>query len=209
VLRLLIVRHGETDWNASGRYQGQLDTALNPAGRQQARAVARRLAAEEIHAIYSSDLRRAFDTAAAIAEPHPVDAIPEPRLREVHWGVWQGMTRAQIETQDAERLATWAKDRVNLQAPNGESLAQVADRVQGVLDEIRARHPDETVVLVAHGGVVRLVACLLLDHPLSHYWQFEVDNTAIGEIEVQGRGVVLTRWNDTHHLAGGHRQSVF
>ena len=171
--------------------------------------MARCLAPEEIHAIYSSDLRRAFDTATAIAEPHPVDAIPKPRLREVNWGVWQGMTHAQIETQDAEGLATWAKDRVNLQAPNGESLAQVADRVQGVLDEIRARHPNETVVLVAHGGVVRLVACLLLDHPLSHYWQFEVDNTAVGEIEIQERGIVLTRWNDTHHLAGGHRQSVF
>jgi len=209
MLRLLTVRHGETDWNATGRFQGQTDIALNAAGERQAAAVAERLSAERIHAIYSSDLRRAFSTATVIAERQPVSAIAEPRLREVHWGVWQGLTHAQIETQDPERLATWSEDRVNRQAPGGESLAQVASRVRNVLDEIRVRHRDETVVLVAHGGVVRLVACLLLDHPLSHYWQFEVDNTAIGEIEIQDRGIVLTGWNDTHHLAGGHRQSVF
>jgi broad specificity phosphatase PhoE len=78
-----------------------------------------------------------------------------------------------------------------------------------LLDEVRLRYVDQTVVLVSHGGTVRLVLCLLLGHPLSAYWQFEVDNTAIAEIELQDRGPVLIRWNDTHHLTDGHRQSVF
>jgi len=201
LLRLLLVRHGETAWNATGRFQGQMDTDLNTAGQRQAVAVAERLASEEIHAIYASDLRRAYDTAVAISARH--------RLREINFGAWQGLTYVQMQEQDSERLAAWNADRANRCPPGGESLSQVAKRLSLLLDEVCLQYVDQTVVLVSHGGTVRLVLCLLLGHPLSAYWQFEVDNTAIAEIELQDRGPVLIRWNDTHHLTDGHRQSVF
>jgi len=208
LLRLLLVRHGETAWNATGRFQGQMDTDLNGAGQRQAVAVAERLASEEIHAIYASDLRRAHDTAVAIAARHPVAVQADPRLREIDFGAWQGLTYAQMQEQDPEGLAAWNADRENRCPPGGESLSQVAQRLSLLLDEIRLQHVDQTVVLVSHGGTVRLVLCHLLGHPLSAYWQFEVDNTAIAEIELQDRGPVLIRWNDTHHLTDGHRQTV-
>jgi len=209
LLRLLLVRHGETAWNATGRFQGQMDIDLNDAGQRQAFAVAERLASEEIHAIYASDLRRACDTAAALAARHPMAVQVDPRLREIDFGAWQGLTYAQMQEQDPEGLAAWNADRENRCPPGGESLSQVANRLSLLLDEIRLQYADHTVVLVSHGGTVRLVLCLLLGHPLSAYWQFEVDNTAIAEIELQDRGPVLIRWNDTHHLTDGHRQSVF
>ena len=209
MLRILLVRHGETALNATGRFQGQMDTDLNGAGQRQAIALAEGLASEEIHAIYASDLRRAHDTAAAIAAHHPVAVQVEPRLREIDFGAWQGLTYAQMHEQDPEGLAAWNADRENRSPPGGESLSQVANRLISLLDEIRLRNADQTVVLVSHGGTVRLVLCLLIGHPLSAYWHFEVDNTAIAEIELQDRGPVLIRWNDTHHLTDGHRQTVF
>lgn len=209
MLRLLLVRHGETAWNATGRFQGQLDTDLNVAGQRQATAVAESLASEEINAVYASDLRRAYDTAVAIAARHPVTVRAEPRLRQMDFGSWQGLTYAQMQEQDPERFADWNADRVNQCPPGGESLSQVATRLTSLLDQVRAQHADQTVVLVSHGGTVRLMLCLLLGHPLSAHWQFVVDNAAIAEIELQDRGPVLIRWNDTHHLTDGHRRSVF
>ena len=208
MLRLLLVRHGETAWNATGRFQGQMDIDLNVVGQRQALALAERLASEEIHAVYASDLRRAYDTALAIAARHPVAVHAEPRLRQMDYGSWQGLTDAQMQEQDPEGFADWNADQVNRSPPGGESLSQVANRLTSLLDEVRAQYAHQTVVLVSHGGTVRLVLCLLLGHPLSAHWQFEVDNTAIAEIELQDRGPVLIRWNDTHHLTDRHRQTV-
>ena len=233
LIRLLIVRHGETAWNASGRFQGQTDTPLNAAGHAQAVAVGDRLASEELHAVYSSDLRRAYDTALAVAAPHGLEVHADARLRELNFGDWQGLTYAQIASDHADALAYWNEDRVNRCPPGGESLGQVAQRLEALLDEIRGledgapdrassvattglgsdtaakANGDRTVALVSHGGTARLILCLLLDYPLGDYWRFEVDNTAIAIIELQDHGPVLIRWNDTHHLEDTQRQSVF
>lgn len=211
MIRLLIIRHGETAWNASGRFQGQTDTPLNAVGHAQAAAVAARLASEEIHAVYSSDLCRAYDTAVALAAPHHLPIHADPRLRELNFGEWQGLTYAEISSQQAEALAYWNEDRVHRSPPGGESLNEVAGRLASLLDEIRRGDDDvdRTVALVSHGGTARLILCVLLDHPLGDYWRFEVDNTAIAVIELQNRGPVLIRWNDTHHLEDTQRQSVF
>jgi alpha-ribazole phosphatase len=209
VLRLLLVRHGETDWNATGRYQGQCDIPLNAAGRWQAKAVADRLAADRLDAIYASDLLRAWETAQAIAEPHALKVRADARLREMSYGEWQGLTYREIAEQAPEALAAWNADRVHTTPPGGESLADLAGRARRVLDEIRQAHTKGTVALVSHGGTVRMLLCVLVGHPPGLYWQFEVDNTGLGEIEIQDRGPVVIRWNDAQHLRNGHRQSVF
>jgi alpha-ribazole phosphatase len=209
MLRLLLLRHGETDWNASGRYQGQQDISLNAAGRRQAADLARRLADRPLHAIYASELARAWETALAVGEVQGVVVRPEPRLRELSFGAWEGLTYRQIGQQDPEGLARWNADRVNRAPPGGESLGAMAARLRDLIDEIRATYDEGTVALVSHGGTIRIILCLLLGHPLGAYWQFEVDNTAIAEIEFRELGPVLVRWNDAHHLIDGHRQGVF
>lgn len=209
MLRLLLVRHGETDWNATGRYQGQNDIPLNAIGERQAKAVAERLAAERLDAVYASDLLRAWETAQAIADPHGLEVRADVRLREMNYGDWQGLTYREIVEQAPEALAAWNADRLHNTPPGGESLLELAYRTQSVMDEIRATHPEGTVALASHGGTVRMILCVLLERSPASYWQFEMDNTAVSEIEFQDRGPVIIRWNDTQHLRDGHRQSVF
>lgn len=213
LLRLLLIRHGETDWNAGGRFQGQLDIELNEEGRRQAQALAARLAPEPLDVVYTSDLARARDTAQHIidrqrasGEQNALDLRPDPRLRELNLGDWQGLTYAQIEAQDPERLAAWDADRVNYRLPGGESLRQVADRVRAVLDDVRQGNgaddgpENQTIALVTHGLTLRILLCLLLSHPLSGYWQFSAYNTSVTEVLLRDAGAVLVRLNDTHHL---------
>ncbi|MBN1249947.1 MAG: alpha-ribazole phosphatase [Anaerolineae bacterium] len=209
MLRLLLVRHGETDWNASGRYQGQMDIPLNAAGLEQAGILAERLRSYPIHAIYASDLDRAWQTARAVAKAQGLEPRREPRLRELSFGDWQGLTYQQIGELDPEALAAWNRDRVSCRPPGGESLGAMAARVDDLLDEIRQIYQDGTVALVSHGGTIRIVLCVLLGHPLAAYWQFEVDNTAIAEIEWRSLGPVVVRWNDAYHLKDLRRQDVF
>ncbi|MGC9468339.1 MAG: alpha-ribazole phosphatase [Anaerolineae bacterium] len=209
MLRLLLIRHGETAWNASSRYQGHADVPLNEAGCRQAVALAERLAVGKLEAIYTSDLKRAWQTAQIVAGPQGLTPQADPRLRELDFGAWQGLTYRQIAEQDPDRLAAWNADRVHRAPPRGESLAAMAQRVGSLITELRATHTSGAVALVGHGGSIRMIPCLLLEHPLGAYWQFEVDNTALAEIELQERGPVLTLWNDTHHLGANHRQSVF
>ena len=198
--RLLLVRHGETTWNASRRYQGHADVPLNEVGRMQARAVAQRLATEHLDAIYSSDLARAWETAEAIALHHKLPVHADPRLREMSFGEWQGMTYAEMEERFPEQVAWWDADRLNRAAPGGETLAQVTARLQSVLDDACHNHPHQTVLFVAHGGPIRLLLCLLLNKSPSEFWQFEVSNTSLSEIVWRPAGPRLYLWNDTHHL---------
>ena len=209
MLRLLLVRHGETDWNASGRYQGQMDIPLNTAGLEQAAILAERLRGYPIDAIYASDLARAWQTAQALSLAQGLEPRLEPRLRELSFGDWQGLTYQQIGELDPEALAAWNRDRVTYRPPGGESLGAMAARVEDLLDEIRQTYQHGTVALVSHGGTIRTILCVLLGHPLAAYWQFEVDNTAIAEIEWRGLGPVVVRWNDAHHLTDMRRQDVF
>lgn len=146
---LLLVRHGETDWNREGRVQGHSDVPLNDTGRAQARALAARLAAERVDAVYASDLRRARDTACEVARAsgHPVTTTPD--LREKHFGSWEGLTRDEILSRDPDALSgPWG---------DGETRDEMADRVLHALREIAARHEGETVVVVSHGGPLRAV----------------------------------------------------
>jgi alpha-ribazole phosphatase len=200
VLRWIFVRHGETAWNADGRYQGQADVPLSAVGRQQAEAVARRLASEALTAIHSSDLRRAHATAETIAAHHDRPVQLEPRLREVCFGQWQGLTYAQMAAQFPDQVARWNADRVHRAPPGGETLAQVAARVAAALDDVRAAYDDGTVLLVAHGGTIRAALCTLLNKSPGELWQFSVGNTALTTVEFHRLGPVLHQHNDTHHL---------
>lgn len=203
--RLLLARHGQTARNAAGRYQGQTDIPLNETGRRQAQALAQRLASEAIDAIYASDLQRAQATAELAAAPHGLRVQTEPRLREITFGAWEGLTYEEIKERDPERLTAWYDDPLHTSPPDGETLSQVAERVEAALEEIVQAHPDETVLIVAHGGTLRLTICLALGVSPGSYWRFDIDVASLSELNVYENvyeeGATLNALNDTTHLA--------
>jgi alpha-ribazole phosphatase len=201
MIRLLLVQHAETAWNVEGRYQGHTDIPLNERGRSQAARLPARLAAEAIHAAFASDLRRAWDTAAAIANVRNLSLSPEPRLRELCFGSWEGLRYAQIRQADAAALDAWEVDPENVAPPGGETLANLAARLRSFLDELRRRQSSgETVLLAAHRGSLRVLLCLALGLPPAALWRFRLDAASVSVLELHPETAVLTLFNDTHHL---------
>ena len=150
---LLLVRHGETDWNRESRFQGHADPPLNARGREQARALAETLAADSISAVYSSPLRRALETAEIVAQRLGVAVETVEGLREVDVGEWQGLTRDEIERRFPVAYARWLDHGRGWET--GESYEEMGERVIAALAELASRHGDETVLVVTHGGPVR------------------------------------------------------
>jgi alpha-ribazole phosphatase len=198
--RLFLVRHGETDWNLGRRYQGQSDVPLNDRGLRQAEATARHLAEKEISLIVSSDLRRARQTAEAIALRCKLPVQEDQRLREMSFGAWEGMTHDEIQARWPGEREAWFADPVRIAPPGGETLAQVSDRVRSALDEIVKRSAGGTAVLVAHGGVLRTLICLAVGLDPQVQWRFRIHEASISEVQVyDGTGALVTL-NHTHHL---------
>ena len=208
MLRLILVRHGETDWNVAGRYQGQTDIELNAAGREQARQVAARLADQSFDAAYASDLKRAWETAQIIAQQNGIDVQSEPRLRELRFGLIEGLTWAEAQEKYPGVIKHWLEDRD--QPPSGGEAASVfTARVQALIDDLVARHDEQTVLLVGHGGPLAEVIRLALKMPPEGRWAFEIGNTSVSELHIYGedyhRPARLSRLNDTTHLGNNHR----
>jgi alpha-ribazole phosphatase len=208
--RLLLVRHGQTAWNADGRFMGQMDIPLNDKGLLQSEAVGRRLAMERPQAIYTSDLQRARQTAEqihqAIAESLAPDPPPplviDPRLREMSFGEWEGFNYQQIEADQPEALRAWEEDFQSYTPRGGENAAQMFERVFAAHVQISERHPEATVILVAHGGSLQALLTHLLGLPIDRMWQFHMSNTGLSEVNLYSAGAVLNLFNDTCHLEG-------
>jgi broad specificity phosphatase PhoE len=143
---ILLARHGETDWNRERRWQGWADPPLNETGREQARALAEQLRDTPFDAVYSSDLRRAHETAEIVAAPHGVPVIADERLREVDVGSWSGLLHTEIE----ERYPDGVR-------PDGETPEQHAERVRGAVADIARANPGKRILIVTHGGSIRVL----------------------------------------------------
>ncbi|MGQ9851316.1 MAG: histidine phosphatase family protein [Aggregatilineaceae bacterium] len=179
--RVLCIRHGETDWNAAGRWQGHAPVPLNAVGRAQSQALASYLARNgwPLAALYSSDLPRALQTAQAIAEALGLPVRPDARLREIDLGEWQGLTREEVLAWDAERYAAYLADRDHVPTPNGETHLALRTRVLAAFDDITSRHAGQTVALVTHGGTLGVLLVSLFG-PLERP---SLTNTSITVIE--------------------------
>ncbi|MBI5840653.1 MAG: alpha-ribazole phosphatase [Chloroflexi bacterium] len=199
-MKLLLVRHGQTDWNLNQRFQGQTDVPLNKTGEEQAQKIAQRLSGKTIDAIYSSDLSRAIKTAETIASHHDLKITPDPRFRELAFGEWEGLTYQELKSAAPELLEKWQTDPLNSAAPEGEMLSQLAERVKSALGDLQTRHADQTILLAAHGGPIQTVLCLALGLDLSHYWQFSISSASLTEIAFYSKGAIINVLNDTSHL---------
>ena len=200
VTRVLAIRHGETAWNAAGRIQGQLDIPLNATGEQQVRRLGRALVDEDIAAIYSSDLLRALDTAKAVARARGQTVTTDAGLRERGFGIFEGLSHAEIEQRWPADAARWRRRDPVFGASGGETLNQFYARSIAAATRLAALHPGQTIALVSHGGVMdclyRAAARVALDAPRS--WQ--LGNASINRLLHTPQGFTLVGWSDTGHL---------
>ncbi len=198
-MELILIRHAESEM--SGRYLGRTDPPLSKRGRAQAEALARRLAVEPLPALYSSPLRRALDTAQAIAAPHGLEVSVVAELAELDFGAWDGLSYEEIERRDPERLARWLADPTAVHPPGGETLTHMRQRVMAAAQAIVARHPQGVVTIVSHGGPIRALVCHVLGLPLEAQWQIGQDFAALTRLDWYETEVVLSLLNDTCHLS--------
>jgi len=182
--RLYLVRHGETDWNLQGRWQGQADVALNDHGRQQAQQSAVKLAAIPLEAIYSSDLSRAAETARAIGRVNPAPLVLEPRLREIHQGEWQGLQVGEIQARYADAYHQRLQNPLMMAAPGGETTQQVRDRALAAVGDLLAAYPRGNVAVVSHGFTLAVLLTHFRKIPFEKVWDQVPHNAEIIELEV-------------------------
>jgi len=200
MLHLILVRHGETEWNKQHRYQGQVDIPLSTLGKEQAALLAVRLAGRKIDVIYASDLKRAWGTATAIAEKKGLHILPEPRLREMNFGVLEGLTWDEAQNKYPDMVTAWLE---NYDHPpqGGETLDGFSSRVLSFHNDLRNKHSDETILLVAHGGSLSELLRLTMNLPSERRWAFAMDNASISELVLGDDGYpLLKKLNDTCHL---------
>jgi 2,3-bisphosphoglycerate-dependent phosphoglycerate mutase len=202
--RVIAVRHGETSWNVATRVQGKLDIGLNDKGRDQAERLGVALGssqqAEPISAIYSSDLWRAYDTAMSISKSTCVPIVTDEGLRERGFGIFEGKTFAEVETQWPEQALSWRKRDPDFCPEGGESLVTFRDRVLVATQALAARHPGEQIAIVAHGGVMDVLYRAATHQSIQAARTWELGNAVINRLLWTPAGFTLVGWNDAAHL---------
>ncbi len=198
--RLLVVRHGETAWNRATRIQGHTDIDLNDHGRWQAGRLAAALRDEPIAAVYASDLKRARETAEAVAHPAGLPVHTHTGLRERGFGRFEGHTWDELELKWPTETLAWRKRMPDFAPPGGETLLTLRERVVAAVHDIAARHAGEQILLVAHGGVLDILyrAATRLELQAPRTW--ELANTAVNRLLWSPEGLSLVGWADVRHL---------
>lgn len=200
-MRLIIVRHGESEWNKIGRYQGQEDAPLSDLGRQQAEALAHRLKRETLDMIYASPLQRAANTARAIAEFHPnVPFLSEPALLEIHHGDWQGLYSKDVKSQYGGELREWQMYPTRSQMPNGESFSNILKRVVDFKEKLQAERFGQTVLLSTHDVVVKILVADALGINMDRINRLWITNASISVIEYHHDLPYLVSLSEACHL---------
>lgn len=204
---LLLLRHGETEWNLSGRWQGQAaNTPLTDTGRAQAYSVARRLQGWPIRAIYSSDLQRAFETAQIVGAALNIPPVPVAGLRESDVGQWTGLTWTEIKTRFPDQVQAMLAGE-DVCRGGGESYAALQARLAAAVEPIAAQHAGDTVLLVSHGAALRSLIAHVLDASLSQMHHIAIGgNTALSVVQWEPGHWRLISYNDTAHLDAGNSQ---
>jgi broad specificity phosphatase PhoE len=201
--RLIVVRHGQTAWNVGAgeeRFRGRTDLPLDPVGLDQARAVAGRLKGESIAALYASPLLRARQTVAPLADDLGLAVQPHDGLLDINYGRFQGLTHSQAASAHPNRYARWRTHPAQVRFPDGESLADVQGRLLALLDELLTGHPGQTIVLVGHQIVNKVLVCTLLGLTLDRIWRIRQDTAGIDLFQRADGAWITLGLNGTCHL---------
>lgn len=206
---LILIRHGETDWNRELRFQGQVDPPLNATGLAQAERVAACLAGTAAHQLYCSDLLRTRQTASPAAARLALQALPDAGLREQSFGIIDGMRVDDIKLQHANAWDQWTRFDADWAFDGGESTRQFHTRVMGALRRLAALHPAQTLVVVTHGGVLDMVFRSARGLSLSGPRQSEIPNAGLNRVKIDDSSVQILQWAEIGHLADLPPQPVY
>ena len=199
---ITLIRHGETEWNLSGRWQGHADSALSPRGVAQAEARAGRIAKEEIDFVYVSDLERAQHTARLAGSEANWSFSLMPELRERDLGVLEGLTTDEMLVKQPDVYQSFLEDGPEYQPPGGESFLQFSDRCTSAIENLALLHPNKKIAVVTHGGVLGVIFRYVLKIPLSASRNFVLLNCSLNRIQKHGESWSLVSWGDVAHLQG-------
>ena len=198
---IIVVRHGETKWNNMHRYQGIMDIELNEKGYEQARKAGEFLRNREINYLYASDLKRARNTAEIITEHHNIKLNALEGLREMNFGEWEGMNFKEIGRDYHDLFEKWKEDPTSVSPPGGEMLAEVQERIIDSLEKIiSTQKEDNTILVVSHGGAIRIMLAYYLKIPLQYFWRIDIDNASISKMIFFDGAPIIKSVNCTAHL---------
>lgn len=201
---IIIIRHGETEWNKTGRFQGHSDVPLSAEGRAQAAMLGENLAVDHVDMIYASDLTRAMETAAPLAQRFGLEVISDPQLRELNFGAWEGRNFNDVNAENPNAMKNFYTDPEQADIPESEPFPEFQRRIAGRVREIVAQERGKRIVIVSHGASIRILLADLLSMPIRSIWHLSQLNTAVNKIRFEDDGfAVVTLMNDTSHLRAG------
>ena len=199
-MRLLLVRHAQTTWNSGGRIQGFTDAPLSDLGERQSERLAARLGREKIDAAYASTLQRTWHSAEIALSGRGIPVSRAATWAEAAYGQWEGMTWPEIHARHGDLGARVLNDRANVAPPGGESFGDLQRRLVVAVDELREKHRDGDVLVVTHGGPIRVLGAWIMGHDANQAWRFTADNAALSAVRWTEQGAVIELWNETAYL---------
>jgi len=196
--KLILIRHGSTDWNVEQRYCGFVDIALNKKGKAQARRLHNRLKNETVHKVYSSDRKRAIQTAGIVFNGYDIEKVTD--LREMHFGIFEGLTYKQIMKKFPSTYKKWIENPFETIIPSGENLSILKKRVIKAFKKIILRHPGQTIAVVCHGGTIST----FINHILKSkdFWKHIPQSASLTILELKNNKFKINLLNDIAHLSG-------
>ena len=197
---IILVRHGQTAWNTEEVFRGQIDIELDDTGLKQAELLAEYLDQRELEAVYSSPLKRAVQTAEAIARRHGLAVEITPGLNDIDFGEWQGLSLQEVRSRFSEPFAAWVSEPHRVRIPSGESLDDVRQRALTLVNQVVEKHEGKVIALVSHRVVNKVLICALLGLDNSHFWDVRIDTCGMTTFEFDDGRFVLTEHNNTSFL---------
>jgi probable phosphoglycerate mutase len=200
--KLFLVRHGESEWNKLKKVQGQKDIPLTEKGIEQAKLIGKRLINEGIEKIYTSDLKRAYDTASIIGKMLNIEVIPSKELREINFGIWEGLTSDIIKSKFSKKHELWLKNPEMLKVEGAESILDLQLRAMNEINKIISDENIDNVLIVSHSATLKAIILGLLNMDIGYFKNMTLNNVSLSIIEFRQYNRVLTLLNDTSHLKG-------
>lgn len=198
--KIFLIRHGQSEWNSLNKIQGQKDTILTDLGKKQALFLGNRLIDEKIDVIYTSDLTRAYNTAEIISNKINKPLVVNETIREINFGLWEGLTIEEIKNLYKDEYSTWIKEPEKLNIQGFENLISLQKRAINAVNEIILENLGKNIAIVSHGAILKTMILGLLGIDISHYKNISLSNVSLSIIECREFNNVLILFNDISHL---------